>query len=91
MYGLLLEGGGGVGGGPGSFIITVYAISDGSCAEQIIEVNFINKPNCRDCGDDREDCILDMLRYVEPLIHQGITLNEDLDTAGVFADRVLER
>ena len=78
-------------GGPGFLIITVYAIGEGARAEQTIKVNLINKPNFSDCGEEREDCILDMVRHIEPLVHQGITLNEDLDTVDVFADGVLDR
>jgi hypothetical protein len=92
VYGLALEGSEEVTvGGPGLLIITVYAVGDGARAEQTIEVNFINRPNFSDCSDDRQGCILDMLRHIEPLVHQGITLNEGLDTVDAFADGALDR
>jgi hypothetical protein len=71
--------------------MNVYAIGNGARAEQTYEVNLINRPNFADCEDARRDCILDMLRHIEPLVHPGITLNADLDDVDAFADGVLDR
>jgi len=59
--------------------------------EQGVMVNVINRPNFRPSNTDHANEILAMVKRVEPLVHEGITLNDALDQVDVFARRVMDR